>query len=103
MKKVTVTGYVNAAKRKPVAKRKTAITKNSPSQSTGKKPTKRLVKRRVANVTKGAYPNPRVYKVYQVYRSKRLCVASCTTRSAAQGVASGLNYIAKPGVSFVVE
>ena len=102
MKKITVTGFVNAAKRKS-AKRKTAATAKTRSQATGKRPSARLIARRVKNVMKGAYPNPRVYKVYQVHAGERFCVATCDVKSSAMGVALALNSVAKSGVEFTVE
>ena len=82
MKKVTITGFVNAAKRAPAkSKRAPAKAKRAPAKRTAPK---------------------RVYQVYQDYGKTSMLIASCASRAVALGIAAQLNRVAESGVKFVV-
>ena len=80
MRKITVTGFVNAAAR-PRAK----AVKRAPAK---RAPAKRAPKR--------------VYQVYQNHGKSSVCIASCADMHAAYGIAEQLNRVAKSGVKFDV-
>ena len=78
MRKITVTGFVNAAKRAPA---KRAPAKRAPAKRAAPK---------------------RVYKVYQNHGTTSLCIATCADMHAAYSIAEQLNRVAKSGVKFDV-
>lgn len=75
------------------------------SQITKKKPTKRLVKRRVKNTEPGYFPNPITTKlkfaVYQLKGIERRFVCAVETASNAKQIADVLDSHARGGVQFV--
>ena len=88
MKKVTITGFVNAAKRAPVGRPRAAKAKRAPAKA------KRAPAKRTAP--------KRVYQVYQDYGKTSMLIASCASRAVALGIAAQLNRVAESGVKFVV-
>lgn len=92
MKKITVTGFVNAAKRSPATKKrvtkKVACVKRAP------------VKR--APAKKRAVPK-RVYKIYEEHGTTSTFIATCFTSGIAEAIAATLNNVAQRGVNYCVK